>query len=240
MKPLFSIITAILFLSFAACSSNEIGYSKDVNPETVYMDYYIRYTEGENSVNCLLQYRFAGENGTTLVLSSPSKVSIDGKEIKADSSEFSGAYYEKKFSAATFTGDHTIAFTDVNNKKRKEVFNFHRTRITNDILSANKQTDLVLKFENINERDIIEVNISDTSGVTENIVIKAKPVAGKLTISAAQLQSLSSGPCSLDIYKSVVQPLQQPIAEGGKLVIDYIIKKAEIELREISAAPTTL
>lgn len=237
MKPLLSIPAAVLFLSFVACTSNEIGYSKDVNPETIYMDYNILYKEGGDSITCLLQFRFAGENGTTLVLSSPSKVSIDGKEIKADSSDFSGAYYERKFSAATFTGDHSIEFTDVNSKTRQEVFNFRRTRLASNILSVNKQTDLVLKFDNTDEHDIMEVNISDTSGATDDIKIKAKPFAGKLTINAAQLQSLSSGPCSISIYKSVAQLLQQPTTEGGRLVIDYIIKEAEIELQENSTTP---
>lgn len=239
MKPLDTTIAGLLFLSFAACSSNEIGYSKDVNPETVYMDYAIHYTEGEDSINCLLQYRFAGENGTTLVLSSPSKVSIDGKEIKADSSSFTGAYYEKKFSVANFTGDHTIEYTDVNSKARKEIFHFNRIRLANDILSANKQTDLVLKFENTNDQDMIEVNLSDTSAATDDIEIKSKLIGGKLTISPIQLQSLSSGPCSLYIYKNLVQPLQQPTTEGGKLSINYVIREIEIELRAMDAAPVT-
>lgn len=235
----FKPVLLVLCLPVFSCTSNEIGYSKDVNPETVYMDYHIYYTEGEDSVKCLLQYRFAGEDGTTLVLSSPSKVSIDGKEVKVDSSDFSGAYYEKKYAAATFAGPHTIAFTDINGKKRNEIFHFQRTRLVNDILSANKQTDLILSFENIYPEDRIEVDISDTSGATQDINITAKPVAGKLTISAAQLQTLSAGPCTLNIYKNVANSLQETTTEGGKLSVHHTIKETEIELREYNAEPGT-
>lgn len=222
-----------------SCTSNEIGYSKDVNPETVYMDYHIYYTEGEDSVKCFLQYRFAGEDGTTLVLSAPSKVTIDNEDAKVDSSDFSGAYYEKKYAAASFAGAHTIAFTDINGKTRKEIFHFQRTRLVNDILSVNKQTDLVLTFENIYPEDMIEVNISDTSGATGDINITAKPVSGKLTISAAQLQALSAGPCTLHIYKNVANSLQQTTTEGGKLSVHYTVKETEIELREYNAESIT-
>ena len=239
MKPLATIIPAALFLSAIACSSNEIGFSKDVNPGTVYMDYYISYTEGEDSVNCFLQYRFAGENGTTLVLSEPSTVKIDGNEIKVDSSDFSGAYYEKKFAVGSFTGDHTIAFTDMNGKTRTEVFNFHRIKVANDIFSANKQCDLVLNFEHLQPEDIIEVNITDTSGTTDDIKIAAQPVNGKLIISAAQLQGISDGPCKLEIYKSSSNNLQQATAEGGRIRFIHVIKETSVELRDAATEATS-
>ena len=232
MKSPAIVLLATLFFSALACSSNEIGNSKDVNPETIFTDYYVTYKEGEDSVSCFLQYRFAGENGTTLVLSAPSKVSIDGKEIKAASSDFSGAYYEKKFATAIFTGDHSIAFTDINGKTRTEIFNFHRTRFVSNIVSANKQCDLVLNFENIQPEDMIEVNITDTSGTTGDMKITAKPATGKLTISAAQLQTLRSGPCTLEIVRNSSNPLQEMTTEGGRIIITHIIKEMEIELKD--------
>src|SRR6478735_6391121 len=105
--------TLILFVSgifIFSCSSNEIGNSKDVNPETIYLDYEIYYDNGDDSVSCYLQYRFAGENGTTLVLNSPAGVSIDGNNIPVDSNNISGAFYLKNFYAKNFTGKHNITY----------------------------------------------------------------------------------------------------------------------------------
>ncbi|MBK5271605.1 MAG: hypothetical protein JJE22_11400, partial [Bacteroidia bacterium] len=89
---LFLFVPVILFLF--SCSSNEIGGSKDVNPETIWFDYQVWGEEGHDNMTVMLQYRFAGENGTTLVLDEPSKVELDGEIIKADSSKITGAYYE--------------------------------------------------------------------------------------------------------------------------------------------------
>src|SRR4026208_282257 len=88
----FSILVSILILT--ACNSNEIGSSKDVNPETIYFDYKLWGEEGNDDITLMLQYRYGGKNGTTLVLGEPSKVELDGELIPADSSNMTGAFYE--------------------------------------------------------------------------------------------------------------------------------------------------
>src|SRR5215813_15531708 len=119
----------LLFLLFAvtliaSCTSNEIGNSKDVNPESIYFDYRIWGDEDAGYITARLQYRFAGPNGTTLLLENPSKAEFDGVAIKADSSKMNGAYYEVTKPVKEFAGKHTIVFTDRDGKQYKEEFNF--------------------------------------------------------------------------------------------------------------------
>lgn len=226
----FIICSSIIF-SVVACSSDEIGNSKDVNPETVYMDYAVNYSQGDDSVNCLLQYRFAGEDGTTLVLSHPSNVAIDGKEIPVDSAAFSGAYYEKKFAAKHFDGEHTIAFTDVNGTIHQEQFNFSHISCSDQIPASIGKEDWVIPFEGVSPGDVINVNISDTASATEDISINSEPGSNKLTVTGQQLEQLRNGPLQVKIYKSQLIPLLQPTKEGGKFIINYDIKQASIQLQ---------
>ncbi len=231
--PLTCLSILIVILCFAtACSSNEIGNSKDVNPETIYMNYSVDYKEGDDSVNCFLQYRFAGSNGTTLVLSSPSKVAIDGAEINADSATLSGAYYEKKFAADNFNGQHTIAFTDINNKVREEKFSFHRINCTTQIPQVIGKEQLALTFDGAENSDVINVTISDTSAATEDIQIGNPVTSSQLIITAAQLKTLAKGPVQINIFKKQDLPLLQPTTEGGKLILSYDIKDAAVELKD--------
>src|SRR5689334_16427648 len=95
-------------LIFSSCTSNEIGNAKDVNPETIYFDYRVWGDEDAGYITTRLQYRFAGPNGTTLLLENPSKTELDGIAIKADSSKMSGAYYEVTKPVKEFTGQHAI------------------------------------------------------------------------------------------------------------------------------------
>ena len=234
MKPSLACLAipcAVLFFA-TACSSNEIGNSKDVNPETIYMDYSVDYREGDDSVNCFLQYRFAGSNGTTLVLTSPSKVAIDGVEINADSANLSGAYYEKKFAADNFNGQHTITFTDINNKVLEEKFSFHRISCTTQIPQVIGKEKFVLAFNGAANSDVINVTISDTSAATEDIQISNPVTSTQLIITAAQLKKLATGPVQINIFKNQDLPLQQPTAEGGKFILSYDIKDAAVELKD--------
>src|SRR6187397_2623725 len=115
---------SISIFSLFSCTSNEIGNSKDVNPEAVFFDYEVWAEEDKEDVTVNLQYRMGGKNGTTLVLDEPSKVILDGEQLKVDSAKVTGAYYEVQRPLASFTGKHTINFTDVNNKEYNEEFAF--------------------------------------------------------------------------------------------------------------------
>ena len=90
----------LLFLSsiilFSSCDSNEIGFSKDVNPQTIYFDYKVWGEEEKDDIIVLLQYRFGGANGTTLVLQEPSKAELDGELIRTDSSRMTGAFMRSR------------------------------------------------------------------------------------------------------------------------------------------------
>ena len=71
----FSFIYLLPIFLFS-CTSNEIGNSKDVNPERIYFDYKVRGDERDTSVTLYLQYRMGGPNGSTLVVDPPAKVQL--------------------------------------------------------------------------------------------------------------------------------------------------------------------
>jgi hypothetical protein len=67
MKYQFGLKDIVLFHWFSfSCTSNEIGNSKDVNPDAVFFDYEVWAEEGKEDVTVNLQYRMGGKNGTTL------------------------------------------------------------------------------------------------------------------------------------------------------------------------------
>lgn len=80
---LFFISASTVFLF--SCNDAEIGSANDVEAEAIYFDYRVSGEEGNPEVTALLQYRFGGENGTTLTIDKPGIVSIDGEILKVDS-----------------------------------------------------------------------------------------------------------------------------------------------------------
>lgn len=215
-----------------SCTSNEIGYSKDVNPETVYLYYTVSYDDGDDSVGCFLQYRFAGENGTTLILNSPAGVSIDGIAIAADSSTVSGAYYQKNFAAKDFAGKHVIVYTDMNGKVHKEPFSFDPVVCTTALPEVIDRSDVSFEFAGSLTDDEAVIRISDTSLQTEDVRVISKLTRGKITVTAEELKPLVNGPLTVEISKSIEQPFQHPTQEGGIFVLMYGIKEMETQLKD--------
>src|SRR6266508_529111 len=94
MIRLIILISLLTISSLIACTSNEIGNSKDVNPDAVFFDYKIRGEEKDSNITVYIQYRMGGSNGTTLVLNEPAKVQLDGEIIPVDSAKLAGAFYD--------------------------------------------------------------------------------------------------------------------------------------------------
>ena len=225
----------IFFFSFSvfifSCTSNEIGNSKDVNPEAVYFDYKIWGEEGKEDVTVMLQYRFGGKNGTTLVLNEPAMVSMDGKQIAADSSKLTGAFYEIMYPLNNFSGKHTISFTDLNMKKYEEDFEFLPFTLKTKIPAQLKRGDLVFEMEGLNPVDYIRVFATDTSFESRGINRIDTVKNGRILISMTDLQSLVNGPINLEFYKEDERPVKKETKEGGMISITYGVKR-EFELKD--------
>lgn len=228
-----STITLIFFLLFS-CTSNEIGNSDDVKPDAVFFYYEIWAEEGRENVTIKLQYRMGGPNGTTLVLTHPGKVELDGEEIMPDSAKFSGAYYEIHKPLHSFAGKHSIVFTDLNNNKYSEEFEFIPFEISPELPPVLKREDLVFNLKGLEPEEIIRVILTDTSFSSQHINDMDTVRNGKLIISADRLSALKDGPIDLQFNREFERPVRNGTKEGGLLSITYRLKR-EFEMK--SQAP---
>jgi hypothetical protein len=214
-----------------ACTSNEIGNSKDVNPEAVFFDYKLWGEEGKDEITVNLQYRMGGPNGTTLVLNEPSKVLLDGEELKADSANFSGAFYESQKPLAGFAGKHSIVFTDLNKKEYHEEFEFIPFSLDPDVPQTLLRKNLVFNFKGLEPVDYIRVLMTDTSFTSDDINEVDTVRNGRLIVTTEKLSTLSNGLINLHFYKETEKPVKNSTKEGGSWFMSYGIKR-EFELKE--------
>lgn len=228
-KPVLAAILLLLTGLFA-CNSNEIGASKDVNQDKIYMDYNISYTEWEDQVTLNLQYRFAGSAGTTLVLNSPSHVKLDGEILKADSSKYGGAFYTINKNYSSFLGKHNIQFTDINGKQFENSFEFAPFTLVNLPVSASRNKNLVVSYNinGLNKDDDIEISSFDTDSTFH--YHQAGP-GTTVTIPALDLKRQKKDEISFEaaIYRNL--PLGQTTSEGGKMMLTYRLKPVKIKLQ---------
>jgi archaellum component FlaF (FlaF/FlaG flagellin family) len=233
MSRTYLFISTLIFASILfSCTSDEIGNSKDVNPDAVYFDYEVWADETNSDVTVNLQYRMGGKNGTTLVLDEPSKVLFDGEQLKVDSAKVTGAYYEIQKPTASFGGKHTVTFTDLNKKEYKEEIEF--VPFTIDSLPAvMNRGDLVFTFKGLEPVDVLDVSLTDTSFTSTDISDTDTIRNGKLVIPAKKLSALVNGPITLLFYKETIKPVKNGTKEGGRILIRYSLKR-EFELKDAS------
>ena len=220
----------VLFL-VSSCTSNEIGSSKDVNPDAIWFDYKVWGEEGNEDMTVMLQYRFAGENGTTLQLENPSKVELDGELIKGDSSKMTGAFYEIRKPVKEFAGKHTIIFTDQNKKKYKEEFSFRPISLKTAIPEIIERDNLVFELAGLNPVDYVRVILNDTLFGNNGIHRIDTVRNGRIVISKTDLENLVNGPIQLELYKEDERQVRNGTREGGHISFTYGLKR-EFSLKD--------
>lgn len=233
MKSFFSIaaITSLTILC-NACTSNEIGESKDVAQDKIFQSYTVRYNEGDPTAEVYSQFRFAGRNGTTLILSNPSQLQFDGEIIKVDSGDYSGAYYKLAKPAEGFYGSHSFVFTTTENKNYTNSFSFSSFKLVNVPASASKKQDLLLPFETTPLKgddyiDLQTVNTDSSFSISHNYAD-----GNAIKIPAEYLKKQKGNTITLEASITRKPALQQATPEGGSMVIEQRLKPVTIKLTD--------
>lgn len=111
MKNLL-LLMFIATIAFASCQSNETGNSKDVAQDQIYRHYEINFSEADYSATVDAGFRFAGDKGTTLVLSAPSKITANNVELVEKTMLLGGAYYGEPYPIKCADKKVVITYTD--------------------------------------------------------------------------------------------------------------------------------
>lgn len=216
-----------------SCTSSEIGDSKDVAQNKIYQSYNISYSENDEKLSATAVFRFAGSNGTTLVLNKPSKVELDDELLKVDSSEFRGAYYEAAKVPARWFGEHQWKFTDIANKTYTNKFSFDAFKWDNPPVSASKLKPLSLNFitSALGNDDYVEVSSidSDSSFSYTHRPLTVKPFS--VTLPVEYLQKQKQPILKLAATRVQYRRLSQNTGEGGIFIIRYSLNPIEIKLQ---------
>ncbi|RYZ28251.1 MAG: hypothetical protein EOO10_10175 [Chitinophagaceae bacterium] len=231
MRVIFLFLSLLIFL--ASCLNNEkekIANSPD--PDFIYYDYRVQADEEKQAVTVMLQYRFGGEDGENLLLEKPSKASLDGIELTPDSAKQTGVFYELMKPLQSFSGKHSIVFTDSRRKEHRVDFSFEAFSLANELPEQIAKKPFIIQLANFpNRQSRVHLVMIDTSYTTMDVNEEVLVEDGKIPINAEMLANLSSGPITLEILKEEDKPLKNASREGGRLLISYGIRR-EFELVE--------
>ena len=221
MKKFFSFFFIILLISFWGCN-NKMDRKYAMNPDALWFDYQVTGKEGNDNLTIMLQYKYGGEDGNAIAAGN---VLLDGEILPADSTKMTGVFYELHKPVASFTGNHTILFTDFNNKQYKEAFNFQPLLLVKPLTDTLHRSELVFRLEGLDREEKIRVLLTDTSFINNGINRVDKLINGNLFISKADLESLANGPVQLELVREQERMLKNGTEEVGRLLITYSLKR---------------
>jgi hypothetical protein len=210
----------VLSLLFASCKDEEIGGIKDVAQNKIYQQYDVRHDEGEPSVMVKATLRFAGKNGTTLVLDAPSSIRFDGKEVQVDSTKMEGAFYQFNLPAGNFTGKHSFSFTDINAKSYNNEFVFDVFDLTIP-QQASASQGFTVNYNGIPLRgdDFIYLDVRDRDS-SETFVLSEKNMSGRdFIFTPAMLKKFKLDALTIDAQRTLYIPLKEAAEEGGLITL---------------------
>jgi hypothetical protein len=226
MSFLAVVFLIVTIFTQPSCTSNEIAESKDVAQDKIYQSYSVTYDEGDANAIIFCQYRFGGKNGTTLVLNTPSQLSIDGEKLAVDSNSMSGAFYRTTKPIANFWGNHTIVFTNVDKKQYQNNFSFESFKV-NFPTTASKNEPLNINFTtSLGADDYVEINSTNSDS--------SFSVTNSGTMVTIPMKELKRQPkkevvLQANLYRNI--PLKENTTEGGSIYIHYKLKPVKVNLQ---------
>ncbi|MBN2778919.1 MAG: hypothetical protein JXR36_14875 [Bacteroidales bacterium] len=231
---LFATFVAIIFMY--SCASSEIADSKDVNQAKIYQAYWVNYDAGENSnYNVEAQFRFGGAQGTTLRLSEPSKVTVNGQEMDEKSDMLRGCYYRTQISDKS---EFNFLFMDTEEKeyKNKCIINSIDFEAIEEIETLKSyEFDFVGKGLEQKEKAFLVIEDSEKNTVTVSSDIVG---SNTIKISKNDIENLVSGNGQIYVYRTYTSDLNESADEGGKIYTEYKSKKYGVYIKSPKVSET--
>lgn len=221
---------AVFFVLISACESNEIGHSRDVNQDEICQTYYVTYDEATDRTEIIAWFRFAGPNGTTLILDSTSRVELDNEELNEIQDKNSGCSYHKNMSGKMPEGDHIFAFTDMNGKRYENKLDFRPVEIESIPDTISLAEGLTIRFTDKPDgrKEDMTVEISDDSTFVSESWTQVH--LERVKFPKEKLQQLK-GNISISIRREGNFELKQKAHPGGTIYTEYMLAPRKAVLK---------
>ena len=177
----------------------------------------------------MFQFKKNGLDGNAINVA-PGKVELDGQALDGDSAGLSGYYYEIQKPVDSFSGKHTIVFTNPDDNRYKEEFDFTPFTLAEELSQKISRKPFVIQLKNFPKtKTQLRLLLLDTAFESQGFNDIVQVANGEISITQAILNTLKKGPINLELYQEEELPLHQHGSGGGRLSITYGLKR-EFEL----------
>ncbi|MDD3685963.1 MAG: hypothetical protein PHE56_04260 [Bacteroidales bacterium] len=234
-KLALSSIVLAAFIAFG-CASSEIADSRDVNQKKIHQSYSVTYdASGDGSYAVWAQFRFGGNKGTTLKLSEPSTITVNGESMEEDQSDFYGCSYGTRIK-----GTNKFSFKFIDTEKTEYVNTI--TVLSAEpkqvkVINANRESNIYWIGNKLEKDETITVIIEDKAGARAEA---STDIVGTdyIVVKPDDLQNLVNGDGQIYFQRIKSISTQQAADEGGSIWCEYNSEKIPVRIHKKQSTET--
>jgi hypothetical protein len=223
--------TAVFLLILAiALTSCEKEISKNVDQAKIWTHYELSYSEAENKTHATATFRFSNENGTKLMLSDPSTVSVDGAELEWKSDN---GYYQTEFNGLKATASFNWVDLDGNSYINDiELRDVSFPNPVNNLFFQDSITSFMWAGLALDSNESVSLTI-DGVGETDRRIFSVDTIgATTVTFDSLALSQIDSGMVSMVLNKRHSPLLLEQTERGGLIIGRYQTDTVQVLLTD--------
>lgn len=223
-KMLLLLAPAVSLLT--CCQSNEVMESKNVAQAEIHQGYFITYDEENNTTEVNAEFRVAGSNGTTLVLSEPSDARCNGEEMQLETYILGGAHYV--LGKSGLQQNLELEFVDHDKKSFKNRFAVEPTSFDGHLSHLPLKENTQIRYKGRPPGDG-ETLLLELDGDSTHVSVDAERGETHFSLTPDNLNEFRAGEkVSLQIIRQKNGTLQQTESRGGNYSIRCTSKRMHV------------
>ncbi len=173
MNKMKTLIVIVVITFFSGCYSSQVEESKYVNQSRIFQRYDIVYNASAKSYRAEAIFRFGGKKGTTLKLSNPSNVTINGENLDITSKFFGGVEYALAKNKQLIPGAYTFVFEDFDGKSYSNSYYLNTFEKVNIPTKIRRGEDLPISWTHkVKGDEIVSISIYEKTSIKEDINVE--------------------------------------------------------------------
>ncbi len=218
-----TLLFTFLVCIFIGCASTEVSESADVNQAKIYQNYYVNINMEDNDSYVDAVFRFGGSTGTTLNLSDPSHVTVNGEKMSGEDRFLQGQVYGASGVYAE-NNRYEFTFTDVDGNVYTNAIAVEPIEFKDlpDSFDRNLGIEIAWNGAPLGKHETVTVHLNANDGEYSSASASTSlKGATSVTISPKKLHQFPSGLCNVQLVRTISSKLDEGTDEGGKIRGEY-------------------
>jgi hypothetical protein len=220
---IIAFLFGLLFLVGGSCNSVDTTQSNKIEQSEIYQDYNVRENDGNYDVTAF--FRIGGKTGTTLALSSPSKILFNGQPLKENLNTSNGTFYSISVPNATASG--TFEFTDRKGKVYTNKISFAKISTLVKTIKPNGKTSVEIPLSRqLSDESGIHLLLSNGENTSTEFVgsvfdASLSPSKKSIIVKPVVFQKFKGGIVRVNLDVTDSNPTQEGTYLGGLMSFSY-------------------